>query len=307
MSNRFSNMRGSLAVISRFRPFHASILPAFLMTGLTWASDFQSPRTAALGGAGRAGPLLNDAITLNPSFAAFLRERVSAGITYNSFSPTPDMPVPSGSTPVGEGRNYQVSLQDGRSPFFEAGVAYTQFTDGSMIHVGASRTFIQRMGFGLGAKFQMNEDRSQVVSDGSLSMTGVITPEIQAALVVDNLFQSGRAQDAGLFREFALGTKLNVMGIVLLYLDPHYIPELPETLGRKFGYELGAEFVMFQDVFLRTGFFRDSKTAATRNFGTGWSLGAGWLGPKLSFDLGFSRAVDPVPADSWTFGATLYL
>jgi hypothetical protein len=250
---------------------------------------------------------LNDAITLNPSFAAFLKERVSAGITYNSFAPTPDMPVAAGSAPAGAGRNYQVSLQDGRSPFFEAGVAYTQFTDGSMIHVGASRTFIQRLGFGLGAKFQMSEDRSQVISDGSLSMTGVITPEIQAALVVDNLYQSDRAQEAGLYREFALGTKLNVMGIVLLYLDPHYIPELPETLGRRFGYELGAEFVVLQDVFLRTGVFRDAKTAATRSYGTGWSLGAGWLGPKLSFDLGFARAVDPVPADSWTFGATLYL
>jgi len=268
------------------------------------ASDFQSPRTVALGGAGRAGPLLNDAILLNPSFAAFLKERVSAGVTYNTFAPTRDS---SSSQPVGQGRNYQVSLQDGRSPLFEAGLAYTQFTDGSMIHVGASRNFLQRMGFGLGAKFQMSPDSSRVVSDGSFSVTGVITPEIQAALVVDNLFQSGSAQRAGLYREVALGTKFNLMQMLLLYLDPHYTPDLPESLGKKFGYEVGAELVVFKDVFLRTGLFRDSRAQAIRTYGSGWGLGGGWLGPKISFDLGFARVVDPVAADTWTFGATLYL
>lgn len=268
------------------------------------ASDFQSPRTVALGGAGRAGPLLNDAILLNPSFAAFLQERVSAGVTYSTFAPTADAPSSQG---VGQGRNYQVSLQDGRSPLFEAGLAYTQFTDGSMIHVGASRSFLKRMGFGLGAKFQMDPDRSRVVSEGSFSFTGIVTPEVQAALVVDNLFQSGSAKREGLYREIALGTKFNIMQMLLLYLDPHYTPDLPESLGRRFGYELGAEFVVFKDVFLRTGVFRDARAQAIRTYGSGWGLGGGWLGPKISFDLGFARVVEPVAADTWTFGATLYL
>ena len=35
---------------------------ALFSTGSALATDYHSPRTAALGGAGRAGPLLNDSI-----------------------------------------------------------------------------------------------------------------------------------------------------------------------------------------------------------------------------------------------------
>ena len=297
--------------------FFSGFLPLFLIALTTeylasrdiFASDFQSPRTMALGGAGRAGPLLNDAILLNPSFAAFLKERVSAGVTYQTFAPTPATEALGDSTAgtAATGKSYQASLQDGRSPLFEAGISYTHLEGGSMIHFGASRSFIQRMGFGLGAKFIRDNSLERVTGEASLSATGVITSEIQTALVIDNLLQTQESKEQGLYREFAIGAKFNLMGILLFYADPHYTPELPKALGRPFGYEAGAELVMFQDIFLRAGLFKDSKAPSIGTWGDGWGMGAGWLGPKISFDFGFSRVVDPIPSDTWNFGATLYL
>src|SRR4051812_25896306 len=66
------------------------------------ASDFHSARTAALGGAGRAGPLLNDGIYLNPSFLAFLQSYTFAGqYEWNKGD--------------AHGRILQASIQDGSS------------------------------------------------------------------------------------------------------------------------------------------------------------------------------------------------
>jgi hypothetical protein len=280
------NLLVFLALVVFVAPLNPSIIHA---------ADFHSPRSVALGGAGRAGPLLNDAILLNPSFAAFLKERVSAGFSYLTHGTNQD------------DRTYQVSLQDGRSPFFEAGLSYTRLESGSMIHFGASRSFIQRTGFGLGAKFLRPTHEGPLIADASLSATAIITPEIQAALVVDNLVQGDLARANGNYREIALGTKINIMKMILLYIDPHYTPELPSRFGERLGYSAGAELVMFQDVFLRAGTYRNAKQPILNSWGNGWGLGAGWLSPKISFDIGYTQATTPAPATLWNLGATFYL
>src|SRR5690348_2766114 len=49
------------------------LLSLAFATSTAVASDFHSPRTDALGGAGHASPLLGDAIYLNPSFTSFIQ------------------------------------------------------------------------------------------------------------------------------------------------------------------------------------------------------------------------------------------
>ena len=65
MTNRRNDGFGLLAWI-------AAAFTLLLGSAPGWAADFQSPRTAALGGAGHAAPMLNDAIYLNPSFVSFM-------------------------------------------------------------------------------------------------------------------------------------------------------------------------------------------------------------------------------------------
>jgi len=282
------------------------------MATYVYASDFHSPRTAALGGAGHASPLLNDAILLNPSFAAFLNDRVSAGFSYQNFeAPSVD----SSTQPEGEfsGRSYQVSLQDGRSPLFEAGVAYTRNPVGSSVHIGAARTFVQQFGFGVGAKLLFNEERTVMDPNYSLSITGSLFQEIQFSITADNLINNLGRRSRGLLEEYTLGTKINIMDLLLFYIDPHYFPD-PQVEQSDWGLEAGVEIVLMNDLFLRFGRYTNSQIPWILNsglsanpYGKGYGMGLGWLGPKISFDFSFARTSLPFSSSSYNMSATLYL
>ena len=265
------------------------------------AADYFSPRIAALGGAGHAGPLLNDAIYLNPSYASFL-PTYALGLNYLTYTSAEDVTA---GKPQSSGRNYSVSIQDGRSDMFQAGVAYTLREDGSFVHVGASKSLIQRLGVGIGAKFFFNNAALSNGKDLILSTTGVPLDWLQVAGVVDNLLETSESKARGLYREYILGTKVNVDKILLIYIDPHYPPSLPS--GQQFGHEAGVEFVMMSDLFLRLGQFNNASVPYLNSgIGRGYGLGAGWVGPRLSLDYGLSRAFEPRSTVTHSFGLTAY-
>lgn len=275
-----------------------------LLPSAAWASDFHSPRTAALGGAGHAGPMLNDSIYLNPSYSSFLP-------TY-SFSTnwlwfrgnTQDF----GQGPTDYyGYGLNASIQDGRSDLFQAGVGYTRRENNqNLIHIGASKAFVQRIGVGIGGKifFKSNEEGgAKLKTDTTVSVTGVALDWVQLSLLADNLIQTDEGKEFGLYREYTLGTKVNIKGIAMLYFDPHYAPDAP---GGMYGYEAGAELSIVSDFFLRGGFFRASNIPFENVRGHGWGLGVGWIAPRISFDYAYQRAVDPVFASSHNIGVTVF-
>src|SRR6185437_10296999 len=176
----FSNFINNLSVL---------LLLAFIPAAQ--ASDYQSPRTAGLGGAGHAAPLLNDSIELNPAFGSFL--------------PTYSMALDFAWT--NPGRAYDISVLDGRSDLFQAGVEYTVRDDMSMVHVGASKAFLKRMGFGLGGKFFFGKSGSPSGRDATLALSGIVSDWFQTSFIVDNLFQTDAGIAHGLYREYILGTK----------------------------------------------------------------------------------------------------
>jgi hypothetical protein len=261
-------------------------------------SDFWSPRTAALGGAGHAGPLLNDAIYLNPSFVSLLP---TYGISANYFTYSGTGGEDQG--PRGHGLNG--SIQDGRSELFQAGAGYTIREDATMLHVGASKSAVQKTGLGAGGKFIFPKDGSRkMIADGTFSFTALPVDFLQVAAIVDNIVQSDEAKARGFFREYILGTKTNVQGIILLYFDPHLTPDDP--VNASFGYEMGVEWPIMQDFFLRVGMYKNSNVAYANIRGRGYSFGFGWIAPRISLDYGFVRTVDPATFNGHVFGFTVY-
>ncbi|OFZ20607.1 MAG: hypothetical protein A2X94_11335 [Bdellovibrionales bacterium GWB1_55_8] len=285
--------------MSARNPSVFSVFALCLLASTAAASDFHSPRTAGLGGAGRAGPIMNDAIYLNPSFGALLP---SYSVSINALYFRGPATEPDGSSFL-HGRNLNASVQDGRSELFQAGVGYTRGESFNFLHLGASRAFVKRFGFGIGAKLIMprGED-GKVVRDGTLSVSLVASEWLQVVGLVDNLFESGTT--LGLLREYALGTKINVSRIILFYFDPHIAPAL--TPASTFGHESGAEFVMASDLFLRVGAFRNAYIPFLESRADGYGLGLGWIGPRMQLDWGMTRALRPTAATSHIFGATLY-
>jgi hypothetical protein len=280
--------------------FTLGCFAVLLTPHLARSSDFHSPRTDALGGAGHSAPLLSDAIYLNPSFGSFNQVH---SLSFNYLSYGGGM-INSPQGPINYyGHNANISILDGTAEqLFQAGVGYTRRDDVSMLHIGTSKTFIQNYGVGIGAKFIFPNDGSgQRITEASFSASGIFNEWIQSALIIDNLWEA--APQLGLYREVIIGTKINIMKIVLLYIDPHWAPSLGDS---TFGYEAGVEFPFMSDVFLRAGTFKNSTIPYQAQRGDGFGLGFGWLAPKLSLDYSYSRAFSPTASLSHNFGATIF-
>jgi len=266
-----------------------SLRIVFLILALpvsAFASDYHSPRTAALGGAGRGGPLLTDAIFLNPAMNSFLPSYQVNG-SFNSYSGKDDTEP--------KGRVLHYSIQDGRNTLFQAGLAYTKRADGAFVHLGVSKAVAQRIGVGIGSKYAFNSATREKAVDSTLSMIASPIDWFQGSFVVDNLIESSKAQTWNLYREFAFGFKFNVKSMLMAYFDPHYIPNKP---GAAFGYEFGLELPLFQDFFLRWGKSENSMQPHVAAYGDGYGMGIGWIFPRLSIDLALSRTVNPVQTNN---------
>lgn len=292
----------AMLLFKKYSTSSAYLLVCFAVFGVysaasSWASDFESPRTLALGGAGHAGPLLNDPIYLNPSFVSF-NQSYAIGLSILKYSNDPY-----------HGRNYNLSLQDGRTEAFQAGVGYTVREDASLVHVVASRQVIPTvLSAGVGAKMLFAPNQ-KTARDITVSMGGAVTPWMQLALITDNLIQSDEGKAHGLYREIILGSKINVMGIVFAYIDPHLAPSVPG--GNSFGHEMGLEFTLMADLFLRLGTFRNSNVFYQSGLrGNGWGAGIGWVAPRISIDYALSRVNDSrgglQQTTSHNFGATIF-
>ena len=263
-----------------------------------FASDFHSARTASLGGAGHGAPLLNDSVYLNPSFNSFLPS-YSLAYNFSKFN--------GGSAELGNethGRNYNFSIQDGRSELFQAGVAYTVREDGTFIHFGASRTVIKQLGVGIGGKVFFNTTNHTSGKDLTFSVSGVPNEIFQTSFIVDNILETSDSKARGLYREAILGLKFNVQKIFYIYLDPHWTPNLPST--NHWGYELGLEFPIMQDLYLRLGNFKNANIPTLAAYGRGYSAGIGWVGPRIAFDYALSRPIDPISTVNHVGGVTVY-
>ena len=266
---------------------------------LAKASDYQSPRTMGLGGAGHAAPLLNDALYLNPSYTAFLP---SYSLSFNYLWYGGGNANPDGSNSF-HGHDINAALQDGRSDLFQAGVGYTQTETERMIHVGASHQIIKQLGVGIGAKFNFPNDNSySLIRDSIFSVTGAPAQWFQAAFIIDNIFETDAGVSRGYYREFVLGTKFNVIGAVLIYFDPHFVP----NYSTSYGHEFGIEFPLLHDFYLRGGLFQNAWIPFESARGRGWTYGAGWIGPRLSLDFGVSNPNAPIPATAFNIGGTAY-
>jgi hypothetical protein len=260
------------------------------------AEDFRSPRVQALGGAGHAAPLLNDALYQNPSFSSFLPEySISGNMDWYNFNNN-----------AYSGRLWNASIQDGRSDVFQAGVGYTRFEQGSLAHIGASKALSKQLGFGLGSKIYFPVGTGDRIADMTFSTEFIAKKWLQASFIADNLVQTADAKANNFYREFTIGTKFSIMDLLYFYFDPHLAPDAPSTNGSHFGHESAAELQLFEDLYLRGGFYKNSKIPSLNNRGDGYGLGFGWMGPRISLDYANSHVTGPITDTENTIGATIY-
>lgn len=217
--------------------------------------------------------------------------------------------LPEGGTRKPSGRLYNISAQDGTAPLFQAGVGFTQRDEGPLLTIGASKTLAQRVGVGLAYKMWVIDQGKYVSgSDAVLSTTYIVESWIQVSAILDNVFKSKAAAARNAPREIIFATKTNVMEIFMVYFDPHWTPDLPE--GHVFGHELGLEFPVMKDLFLRAGQFHNAYQPHLYGRADGLGVGVGWVAPKLSLEYGLRRVTKSSEgfgaSVAHTFGATIF-
>ncbi len=265
----------------------------FLVSQSLFATDYQSPRTAGLGGAGHAGPILTDAIYMNPAMMPFLNS-YTVSFSHTEFS------GPDGAEP--KGRDQNLSVQDGTNSSFQAGLGYTRKSYGNMVHVGAATRIFEKYGVGVGGKFLFGSPVRESTKDVTISAMGQVTDSIQSALIIDNAINSDSVRQWNQGREIILATKINLQKILLIYFDPHYVPQKADP---HFGYELGMELPLMSDLFIRGGVNHDAYQPQVGVYGNGFGFGFGWAFPRMSVDGAMNRTDGPIPSNSWTFSITI--
>lgn len=276
--------------------FELLILLSFFISFASQANEFRSPRSAALGGAGHANPLLNDSVFQNPSFASFLPV-YSWSANYKALG-------------EGRGRAYSISVLDGRSELFQASAGYTVRDDLTALQIGASRKVGPRMTAGVGAKLFYSKAKDRLANSRNFNLSATAAPAdwLQVALIADNLLVPSDTEQLGLERELILGTKFKVTEKVLLYVDPRArlgnrldLPQNPVL-----AYEAGGEFQIFKDFYFRMGAFRNIMHSDVREKSRGFGYGLGWVAPRMSFDFAIDRVLSPQDRLSMNSGVTLY-
>jgi hypothetical protein len=257
------------------------------------ASDYQSPRTAALGGAGHASPLLTDAIFLNPAMGAFL-PAYSISASHNGFS-GPDSSEP-------KGRVLHGSILDGSNPAFQAGVGYSRETYGRVVNVAASTKVAPQIAVGLGGKVFFGSDSRNRTQDAMVSALGQPLEGLQVGVTLDNLLASNSSKIWGRYREATLGLRYTFEKILYVYADPHYVFD---SVTKSVGYEAGIEIPIMTDLFIRGGMNRNSFQPHLMTYGKGFGFGAGWIFPRLSLDFAISKTTEPIETKSILFSFTI--
>lgn len=257
------------------------------------ATDYQSPRTAGLGGAGHAGPILTDAIYMNPAMMPFLQS-YTMSISHNGYN------GPDDSEPKGKLQN--ASIQDGTNTLFQAGVGYTRKTYGNMVNIGTSTRIFDKYGVGVGGKFLFGSASRESAQDVTVAALGSVTEWLQTGLILDNALSSDKSRQWNEGRELILAVKLNFQKMLLLYVDPHYVPS---KTGSHLGIEAGFEIPLMQDLFIRGGINRDSFQPHLGAYGRGYGFGFGWSFPRISLDGSMSRTEGPVRTNNLLFSVTI--
>jgi hypothetical protein len=237
----------------------------------TYATEYLSPRTLGMGGAGRGAPLLNDAIYLNPSYASF----------------TPVYSVSGDYTWFEGQRNYNLSVQDARTELFQAGVGFTRREQNGAINIGASRTVVRQLGVGIGSKILIDDGSSKMTTDMMFSTSFIASQEMYASLIIDNILNSEEGRKRNLIRTIYLGFKFIPTKEIQIFLDPLYSPDYAD--GKKSGYSVGFEIGILADFFLRAGKFVNAEVPYMNTRGDGFGYGIGWIGPKINFDWAMHR------------------
>lgn len=230
--------------------------------------------------------MLADTIFVNPSLLAFQPVGALSGtyswINDSVFGPADSRPP-----------SFNVSVIDGKNEYVNAGLAFTRRPGVDFLHLSLAKRALQWLSFGSSVKYFSSRGEAMspytatpvgalIGTDMSFStsflvQTSFTATPIQIGIVGDNLIAKAANEPLIGPRQVGIGFKANLSSILLLYGDA--VEYLPKNVGAYPMFHGGIELAFSPEIFLRGGIFGTHEK--------GWSLGGGWVGPKLGFNYGY--------------------
>jgi len=249
---------------------------------MAFSLDYKSPRTLSLAGSGRAGALLTDTITLNPSLLGFYQIAAVTGAYYWQNPKQSAAPL------------FHLSAIDGANPLFGAGFAYTRTSYLDFFHLSAAKKIFETFSVGLhGKRFatrsnSMAAQGSSVVGyDAGVSASyfskDILPFPFMFSLTSDNLISNSQNQALIGGRQIALGIKFNVYDILVFYGDEVFEKKFSQKLSTTAG---ALELSLGGGFFIRSGISGGNEKS--------WGLGGGWVGPRIAINYGFQKSKSPI-------------
>jgi len=251
--------------------------------------NWQTPKTASLGGAGVALPTAIEGLYLNPALFSFFTESIfSFQSLSGKIAPVNDSRE-SVFNDAKSPRGFSASVTDGSNQSKggfsytdqeESGVKRKKFSFGASDMIDANTS----IGFGYSlAKDEIKETTSSTRSTQShifsMGLAQIINPNLSWAVVWYDPAWADRINSKTTWG-------INFKPINELTLLADLGSDLKRSFNKTYSYSLAVEYQALKDVYLRYGTFVD------KLFNTeGSGFGIGWIGPKIGLEFSQKRTV----------------
>jgi len=256
------------------------LLFAFSLSFIAKATNFETARLFSTAGAGVGSILMDEATILNPAPLAFFN--LTSVFVQKSVGEYQDTPT---SSPLGgrEAENMAAIVSDAKGPL-KGSLSYFKQTDGHVIRkrisIASAFPFGKKSAVGITAR--RTTDKINDVEDTYYQFV------VGAIHAVSQYFQ------AGLVVIDPLGTRPDemkaILGLQLVYGD--FISAMVDfganwerPLDETFLYRGAVQFMVFEDLYLRGGLYKDKGINEKGN-----GVGVGWVSPKLALEAAMKNS-----------------
>ncbi|MBI3019025.1 MAG: hypothetical protein HYY61_03960, partial [Deltaproteobacteria bacterium] len=192
---------------------------------------------------------------------------------------------------------YNASVLDTHNDFLAAGFGYTRKIRDiqqskeviNSFHLAASKIFGELISVGLTGKYFLvnHPSQDQQVLNFDLGTFGVLTPDIQAGLIVYNLLGDKRSPSQSFLtqKQLGLGSRLRIWEFLYGSLD--FLKRARSPWSEDFSFHGALEIIRNNGVVVQGGLSLSDQKA--KNF---YSLGLGWSEYKFGMSYAFQNSLN---------------
>lgn len=248
--------------------------------------NWQSTKTASLGGAGIASPTMTEGLYLNPAMFAFF---TNSSFYFQNKDSSLEPVNTARTTQFGDQNppeGFSAAITDG-SNNAKGGFSYTDqeesATKRKKYSFGFGNTIDGNSSLGISYSYvqeQFNEGSNEINNKlhiGSIGYLNILSPQLSFAVTWNDPAWSDRYNSKTI-----LGIHYTPVERISLLLD--FGHDIKRSVNKTFNYAVATEIEVYTDIYARFGMFQDKILNIE-----GQGFGLGWVGPRLGLEFAMKK------------------